>query len=278
MPHRLNYLCRIFILGFAISIRSGFAQEQIKGKQPITPVQEREADVMLSKRIWRVIDLRQKQNTEATWPKNPLVKILYEVVSSAKLKAYLNDSLSSTYNLEEFLQRGSNEVLVRKLIDPNSDDDRFTTDTVYEPFVPTERIKQILVLEDWLYDKKNSREFVRIIAIAPLFRLQVSGIDLGLQPLCWLKYYDRFQQEKSCRDVLSTQVMFNAMNSRSNDFSYDDWFEQRRFSSYIIKESNQYDISIMDDPEVKQNGIQALIQAARMKNEAYEKDANHYEE
>ncbi|MFN9519715.1 MAG: hypothetical protein ACK574_08285, partial [Bacteroidota bacterium] len=51
-----------------------YAQQQ---NQVVQPPEMREANVLISKRQWRMIDLREKQNVVAMWPKNPLVKVLY---------------------------------------------------------------------------------------------------------------------------------------------------------------------------------------------------------
>ena len=40
----------------------------------------READVMFAKRIWRIIDTREKQNQPMVWRKNPLSLIFYNSV------------------------------------------------------------------------------------------------------------------------------------------------------------------------------------------------------
>lgn len=38
----------------------------------------RNADVRYRKRVWRVIDLRQKMNRSWTWPKNPISQVFWE--------------------------------------------------------------------------------------------------------------------------------------------------------------------------------------------------------
>jgi len=242
------------------------AKAQIEGKKPVPPPPVKEADVMFSKRIWRVIELREKQNKVICFPANHIGKVLYNGVLSRELKPYKDDSLRAIFDLETFSQRGGNKVLVRRLLDPNDNDGAYVTDTVYDGFIPEQRIKQLLLLEELYFDKTQGREIIRTIAIAPLFKWQVEGIDLGMQPLCWLKYIDVNGKEKGVRDILVKQRLFNPLNSRST-FTMDDWFEQRRYSSFIIKTSNFLDISIMDDPEVKRNGIEALIEGERKKQQ-----------
>ena len=252
---------------------SKFAYAQ---RQTIAPQQLREADIHYSKRVWRVIDLNERINKTATWPKNPLSKILYDAALAGKLRPYKDDSLRQFYDLEKFVRLGSDTVLVRKLVNPQADDENYRTDTVLDAFNPTQKIKQLLLLEEWYFDKKQGMQRVQIIAIAPLYKKVVSGYDLGYLPLCWFKYYDRTNMETDCRDILVNQAMYNAGNPYQK-FSYDDWFEQRLFGSFVIKESNPYDIFLMDDPEVKRNGIEALIEAGKRQHLMMMQDHDEYE-
>lgn len=247
-----------------------------KAQQPIAPPAVREADVLFSKREWRIIDLREKNNKIAAWPKNPVTRILYEGVRTGQLKAYKTDSLKAFYNIEVFMNRGFEVEYVETPIDPN-DPTITRLDTIITPFDPERGIKQLLVMEDWYFDKKLGTMIPRIIAIAPLYRARVAGIDLGLQPLCWLRFEDRYEKEKDVRDLLVNQYMFNAQNSHSK-FSYDDWFRQRLFTSYVIKTSNMHDNSILQDPTYRKSGLEALIEAERIKQQNYEQDANMFEE
>jgi gliding motility associated protien GldN len=249
---------------------------EANAQQPIPPAGIREADVLFSKREWRIIDLRERTNKVASWPKNPVTKILYEAVRTGQLKPYKSDSLRSAYNIETFMTRGLEVEYIETPIDP--EDPTITKlDTIITPFDPEMRIKQLLVMEDWYFDKKLGAMIPRIIAIAPLYKSKVAGIDLGLQPLCWLRFEDRYEKEKDCRDILVNQFMFNAQNSHSR-FSYDDWFRQRLFTSYVVKTSNMHDISILQDPTYKKSGLEALIEAERIRQQNYEQDANMFEE
>lgn len=264
--YRIVIFCLVFVVvGFKANAQ----------RQTITPEPTREANVLHAKRFWRVIDLREKQNISAMWPRNPLVKVLYDATMNGKLRAYKNDSLASWLDLEQFHKLGSDTFLVRKLIDPN-DDDNYIIDTLIERFNPVEKIKQLMLLEEVYFDAKTGQQRTQIIAIAPLYPQKIAGIDLGLIPLCWLKFYDRKDQETDCRDVLVNATMYNSGNPYHR-LSYDDWFEQRQFSSVIIKESNPYDIFIMDDPEVKREGIIALIKAAYLREQKQNLEEDYYE-
>ncbi len=263
----MNRLMTIVLLLLATDVYSQ--------RQAIPPQTLREANIAYSKRTWRVIELSERQNQVAKWPKNPLSRVLYQAALNGQLVPYMDDSLTRFYTLEEFSRLGSDSFLVKKLTDPNgTEDDGYSTDTVADLFNPTIKIQCLMIMEEWYFDTRQGQMRAQIIAIAPLYQRTIAGIDAGYVPLCWFKYHDRLNQETDCRDVLVNQLMYNSGNAYQK-FSYDDWFEQRNFSSFIVKESNPYDTFLMDDAEVRKDGLEALIKAAKLKAQqlAEENDA-----
>ena len=94
----------LLVICFAVvSVFSNYAQEVIKPpkypdgvytkenshtRKPITYTSLREADVMWSKRVWRVIDLREKMNLPLYYPDAPILdrKSLFDVIKDAAIK------------------------------------------------------------------------------------------------------------------------------------------------------------------------------------------------
>lgn len=235
----------------------------------------READVFWAKRITRVIDVREKQNRPMQWPKNPLSLILYKTVLSGKLTPYMDDSLKSVYTVEEFSRKGSDTSTIDVPIDPN-DPSLTRTDTIYNLFDPVEGIKKYQITEDWIFDKKESKMFIRIICIAPMFNPRALGVELGWQPLCYLKYHEDQNNEFDCRELLINMEVFNRQNDAAR-LTFDDWFEQRMFSSYITKEANQEDNRIKDYAEFKDNAVAAMLEGERIKNDLFEREHDLWE-
>lgn len=229
----------------------------------------REANVKFAKRIHRVIDTREKQNLIMHWPRNAFYKIIYEAALKGPSKeggvqAYTNgDSLDrgSIYTEDEIMTRGGQEF-VTQVQDPEFPDDPYMLiDTVIQIEFEPESIKKYRILEDWIFDYNYSDFRSRIIAIAPLFNQVASGIELGEVPLFWVKMDD-------LRPILVNQELFNPINDAAR-MSMDDWFEMRMFSSYIVKESNVWDMDIKYFEEFRDDGLAALLESERIKNDLF---------
>lgn len=221
----------------------------------------READVSYQKRIWRLVDTRQKQNLVMNWPKSHFGNMVYKAVNDGVLTPYRSDSLVSIFTPEEVLELGiirENQQVINPL---NPDDPYDLLDTVITtPFDPL-KIQKFFVMEDWIFDKKHSVFFARIIAIAPCYRPVAGGIELPEQALFWLYYPE-------LRNVMINWEIFNRKNDASR-ISYDHWWEKRMFSSYIYKESNEYDYRLKDFVEYENDGLALLLKAEEIQNELF---------
>jgi gliding motility associated protien GldN len=222
----------------------------------------REANVKWSKRIHRIIDVREKQNKVMHWPRNPFYLMIWNAAMDGDVVAYANDSLTSIKTPEDILKEVSIETTVQ-IPNPENPGDPYDliSTTVFETYEP-EQIAKYRLMEDWIFDFNYSDFRARIIAIAPLIRLPTeSGVDLGEVPIYWLKMED-------LRDKLVQQEVFNAKNDAAR-MSFDHWFQMRQFSSYIVKESNMYDLDIAQFEEFRDDGVEALLESDRIKNDLF---------
>ncbi len=264
----------------AQSVLNGvYVQEHVPSKKPIPYQFLREADVMWSKTIWRVIQLKEKINFPLYYPEQPigdrmsLVSLLMWAIQNQGLHAYDEDmqtgdefSVELTMNtIQERLGAGKQTI---SLIDPETDE---VVEKVIEKEGRPQEVKEILLKEIWFFDKQRSVMEVRIIGICPVrwFRRDVSDPDLPLEPMkvFWVYYPE-------ARKILANHFAFNPRNDVQSR-SYDELFLSRMFSSYIVKESNAYNNRPINSYTI---GLESMLEAERVKEKLfnYEQDLWHY--
>jgi len=234
--------------------------EHIQNRKPIPYTPIREADVMWKRRVWRIIDLREKQNLPLYYPLGndvnglrSLTNVIYKAVAEeASIRVYsgIVDDFSQEITLTDVkkLTEKSYEKVIPSMLDPSID----TTIVVTESFSPN-RVKKIQIKEEWFFDRQRSVLDVRILGICLMYEQEDKS--KGDQPLFWV-YFPEARKELAKYDV------FNRQNPQERR-SFDDIFWKRQFSSYIIKEENVYDRSINE----YKKGMDALLEAQKIKDD-----------
>ena len=240
-------------------------------REPIPYTSLREADVMWSKRIWRVIDMRQKINLPFYYPTNEqkgrqsLMQIIYNAINENRITAYSGVD-------EEFQTRMTATELSRTL----NQEDTVRLTRNYEPYEEydtvisqpfnTADVYLIRVKEDWFFDKQRSVMDVRIIGLCPVKEeYDENGEPKGYRVLFWVYFPE-------CRKLFANNEVYNRWNDAERR-TYEDVFFKRMFGSYIYKESNVYDRKILQFAK----GMDGLLEAERIKQELFEKEHDLWE-
>lgn len=248
-----------------------YYKHAIPNRLPIPYEHLREADVMWTKRIWRVIDMRQKINLPLYYPmdkqagRQSLMQVIYTSVTEGTIPAY------STEN-DEFLNIVSVAELKKQL-------DRFDTIPMTRPYPPYDEYDSVIaepfrtsdvylmrVKEDWFFDKQRSVMDVRIIGLCPIKEeYDENGEFKGYKALFWVYFPD-------CRPLFAKYDVFNRFNDAERR-SFDDLFWKRIFGSYIYKENNVYDRRIVQYAK----NLDGLLEAERAKDDIFKMEHDLWE-
>ena len=224
---------------------------------PYAPI--READVMWEKRIWRVVDIREKMNLPFGYSQRPLFQILKEAAEKGEITIYSteDDKFTQPLSLEQVMAIGGSVDTIM-VPNPDSQDPYDLVPKIVKNDINYEEVKRFRLKEIWYFDKQYSRLQVRILGIAPI--IDVNNDDGSFryeQPLFWVYYPD-------ARKLLANEKVFNSGND-ATPLSWEDIFEMRYFTSYIYKESNVFDQRIQD----YMSGLDILLESDRIKREIF---------
>lgn len=228
----------------------------LKERKVLAHAPIREADIMWEKRIWRVIDTREKMNQAFVYPEAPFFQVLQSSALNGDITLYSaeNDQFSqpmTKYEVESvFFQ--SDTILV---IDPETLIEELT---VVTNTINWEEVKRFRVKEVWYFDSNTSTLRVRILGIAPLMDvINDDGSFRHEKALFWVYYPE-------VRERLAREKVYMVGNDATLQ-SWDDIFQMRYFSSYIYKASNIQDNRLQDI----YSGVDILIEADKIKQELF---------
>ncbi len=229
----------------------------------------REGDVTWEKRVWRELDMREKQNQVLYYPtedltgRKSLFQVLAKYILNGTLLAFDSEEFIVPYELSAVRDKIKKcDSLEQSNVDAEGNEiltKVFTCDStsIYA------KIRSYRLKEDWFFDKQKSVLEVRIIGMG-VFTYDEEKEAVREQ--FWVYF-------PACRPLFAKHEVFNTKND-SERRTFEDIFWKRQFSSNITKETNVYDRAIMQYAR----GIDALLESDRIKGDIFrwEHDLWHF--
>jgi gliding motility associated protien GldN len=265
------------------SLRRDAAVDKINFKERIPLDYEylRADDALYTQRVWRDIDIREKINLPFRYQAQDdngdqrfvsiLVKAVRDQLRNGNAIAFdpLDDRFTTFLDSTAFEKAigGGSQCDTSAVYDLN-DPTKITKYVVNCNKLNPDDIVKFRIKEEWVFDREASRMFVRILGIAPMRTIMApDGItERGVTPLFWVYYPD-------LRGVLSRYEVYNSKNMGMNRMTWEELFEARMFSSYIIKSTldnplNKYIRGLINDP------ILRLLEGDDIKNKMFNYEQN----
>lgn len=244
-----------------------YTREHIPNKAPVPYTYIREADVMWAKDIYRMIDLKEKQNLPLYYPTKPindrynLVQLILWGIDNEGIRAFSTDDAKNEFTVpldrskvDQVFGAGTETIKKTNVITGAVEDTTISNER------KTDEVKQVLVKEKWFFDKNTSTMNVRIVGICPI-RVYNRLDDQGMPTEVIMKKQTFWVYFPEIRPLLARHEIFNN-NNDAQRISFDDFFMQRRFSGYIFAESNVYENRWINSYAL---GMDALMEGERIK-------------
>lgn len=223
-------------------VNSAYKRNDIFQKKPMPLPTVREADIFWSKKVWRIIDLREKMNQSLYYPtverdgRINLISLLLKGIETGQITPYDAESDDEFKIPMSFAQVKESFGAVTTMEERTNFDTREREQVQVQGEVRSNTVKQYMLKEEWYFDKQTSTLNVRIIGICPIREFVREGDTSGevqREQLFWVYYPE-------IRPLLATNLVLNQYND-AQQMSFDDLFIKRFFNSYIVQESNIYD-------------------------------------
>lgn len=233
-----------------------YDKKNIGDRRPIQYTSLREGDVMWEKRIWRDIDMREKQNQPFYFPveynpcRTSLFQALTKNILNGKIIAFADEDFMIPYELSALRNKLIKIDTVERITYDSLGNEHIERVATVDSTSIYRKILRYRLKEDWFFDKQKSGLEVRIIGIAAY---EFDEEKEAFRELFWVYF-------PSCRPYFAINDVYNFKNDAERR-SLDDIFWKRQFSSTIVKESNVYDRNIQE----YQKGIDALVESDKIK-------------
>lgn len=224
----------------------------------ISKVYHRADDVVWSRVVYRVIDMREKQNYQLYFPMRPneeyrsLFRVMLEAITQ-DVPVYRKNARELKPEFSDSARLVGEELSKVFAFDNSNDNNLIQEDTITKEkrivndqyFNYVKNQYKFLIQEIVFFDKHTSRMYSKILGIAPLYALHPDNTQskksikyFQESVLCWFAFDE-------LRPFLAKQYVIPNGNETQR-LTYDDYFAQKLYSSYLLGDSNMFNRMLLE--------------------------------
>lgn len=252
----------------SLRIDNAFDKSSLTQRTPLIYEHLRWDDALYAEKVWRELDLREKMNKVFSYEavddngSQMFVNILMKVVQSGEITAFSDDRFTTPMAVSEVQQLTAGKLDTNYIYDIKQID-KITGMSVSRSTFDAKQVTKMRLKEEWVFDRESSRMFVRILGIGLLKTEYFPNTqkERGTSSLFWIYYPD-------LRPTLAKYEVYNPKNMGQSRMTWEELFESRMFSSYVVKSS-------LDNPGNKQiklyikDPILALLEGDNIKEKIF---------
>jgi gliding motility associated protien GldN len=247
---------------------NAFDKGNLNSRTPLAYEHLRWDDALYAEKVWRELDLREKMNqvfryeTEDDNGSQIFINMLLNSVNKGEVTAFEDDRFTTPLTVADISQKtaGRNDTVPE--YDVKQMDKIVGYVVTRESFNP-KSVTKIRLKEEWVFDRESSRMFCRILGIGILKTEYIPGTtkERGTSNLFWVYYPD-------LRPMLAKAEVYNPKNMGQSRMTWEELFESRMFSSYIVKSSIDNSSNKMIKNYIK-DPILALLEGDNIKEKIF---------
>lgn len=247
---------------------NAFDKSSLTARTPLTYEHLRWDDALYAEKVWRELDMREKMNkvfqyeAEDDNGSQMFVNMIMRAVNTGEVTAFTDDRFTTPMTVDDIRQLTAGKVDTLPKYDIKQIDKIIGYVVTRKSFNPKD-VTRIRLKEEWVFDRESSRMFCRILGIGFLKTEYFPNTtkERGTSSLFWVYYPD-------LRASLAKAEVYNPKNMGQSRMTWEELFESRMFSSYVVK-------STLDNPGNKmirayiKDPILALLEGDNIKEKMF---------
>lgn len=247
---------------------NAFDKSSLTARTPLAYEHLRWDDALYAEKVWRELDMREKMNkvfqyeAEDDNGSQMFVNMIMKAVNTGEVTAFTDDRFTTPMTVDDIRQLTAGKVDTLPKYDIKQIDKIIGYVVTRKSFNPKD-VTRIRLKEEWVFDRESSRMFCRILGIGFLKTEYFPNTtkERGTSSLFWVYYPD-------LRASLAKAEVYNPKNMGQSRMTWEELFESRMFSSYVVK-------STLDNPGNKmirayiKDPILALLEGDNIKEKMF---------